>query len=373
MSMPFYTNNWSAGAGSVDPTRNVGDITKTGETPPAQTQIPQTLADALAAMGMSDYSYMFSGKGSDIGSKLGLTDEQAKKFAQYLTPFQGGQFGDLLSGIPDWQKEQMGMLGEQRQIGTTATLSDYFTGLGSAQSQYGIGTGAAESKFGLGSEQAQQRFGLGSSQAEQKFGLGTSRARESHGTNVENLRAKAFQDMLAAGGVGQTFAGSGAGMQAKQTASDILGTQYGGMQSGLQSTLRGLGEQKDLTLRGLGEQKASTLAGLGAERETSLASLLERFGTTKEQLASTKRESLDKLGLSYRAGEAQVEEEADERLGQAYGLLSDYINRVLGLGSQWAGYDPGGGGGGNGGGGNTGGGGTGLPKGGPLGDTPIMV
>ena len=104
-----------------------------------------------------------------------------------------------------------------------------------------------------------------------------------------------------------------------------------------------------------------------------MASLLERFGTTKEQLASTKRESLDKLGLSYRAGEAQVEEEADERLGQAYGLLSDYINRVLGLGSQWAGYDPGGGGGGNGGGGNTGGGGTGLPKGGPLGDTPIMV
>jgi len=171
MSMPFYTNNWSAGAGSVGPTRNVGDITKTGETPPAQTQIPQTLADALAAMGMSDYSYMFSGKGSDIGSKLGLTDEQAKKFAQYLTPFQGGQFGDLLSGIPDWQKEQMGMLGEQRQIGTTATLSDYFTGLGSAQSQYGIGTGAAESKYNLGSEQAQQRFGLGSSQAEQNLVL----------------------------------------------------------------------------------------------------------------------------------------------------------------------------------------------------------
>jgi hypothetical protein len=369
MSMPFYTNNWSAGAGSVDPTRNVGDITKTGETPPAQTQIPQTLADALAAMGMSDYSYMFSGKGSDIGSKLGLTDEQAKKFAQYLTPFQGGQFGDLLSGIPDWQKEQMGMLGEQRQIGTTATLSDYFTGLGSAQSQYDIGTGAAESKFGLGSEQAQQRFGLGSSQAEQKFGLGTSRARESHRTNVENLRAKAFQDMLAAGGVGQTFESSGARRQAKQTASDILGTQYGGMQSGLQSMLRGLGEQKDLTLRGLGEQKASTLAGLGAERETSLASLLETLGTSKSRLEDTRTNTLAKLGLSFTAGKAQVEEEADARLGQAYGLLSDYINRVLGLGSQWAGYDPGG----NGGGGNTGGGGTGLPKGGPLGDTPIMV
>ena len=342
--MPFHTNNWSAG--SVDPTRNVGDITKTGETPPAQ--IPQTLADALAAMGMSDYSYMFSGKGSDIGSKLGLTDEQAKKFAQYLTPFQGGQFGDLLGSIPDWRKEQMGMLGEQRQIGTTATLSDYFTGLGSAESQYGIGTGAAESKFGLGSEQAQQRFGLG-----------TSRARESYGTNVEGLRAKALQDMISAGGVGQTFSGSGAREQAQQTTSDVLGSQYGGMQTGLQSTLRGFGEQRE-----------STLAGLGAERETSLASLLERFGTTKEQLASTKRESLDKLGLSYRAGEAQVGEEEDERLGQAYGLLSDYINRVLGLGSQWAGYDPGGSGT-NGGGGYRGGGG--MPRGPVGGDGPKLT
>jgi len=364
MSMPFYTNNWSAGAGSVDPTRNVGDITKTGETPPAQTQIPQTLADALAAMGMSDYSYMFSGKGSDIGKKLGLTAEQAKKFAQYLTPFQEGQFGDLLSGIPDWQKEQMGMLQEQNRIGRTSATSDYFTGLGSAQSQYDIGTEATKSKFDLGSTQAQQRFGLG-----------TSRARESHGTNVENLRAKAFQDMLAAGGVGQTFESSGAGRQAKQTASDILGTQYGGMQSGLQSTLRGLGEQK-----------ASTLAGLGLEKKTSLASLLETLGTSKSRLEDTRTNTLAKLGLSFTAGKAQVEEEADARLGQAYGLLSDYINRVLGLGSQWAGYDPTGGtgggdgggrsgdpGGGNGGGGNTGGGGTGLPKGGPLGDTPIMV
>jgi hypothetical protein len=364
--MPFHTNNWSAG--SVDPTRNVGDITKTGETPPAQ--IPQTLADALAAMGMSDYSYMFSGKGSDIGSKLGLTDEQAKKFAQYLTPFQGGQFGDLLGSIPDWRKEQMGMLGEQRQIGTTATLSDYFTGLGAAESQYGIGTGAAESKFGLGSEQAQQRFGLGSTQAEQKFGLGTSRARESYGTNVEGLRAKALQDMISAGGVGQTFSGSGAREQAQQTTSDVLGSQYGGMQTGLQSTLRGFGEQKALTLRGLGEQRGATLAGLGAERETSLASLLERFGTTKEQLASTKRESLDKLGLSYRAGEAQVGEEEDERLGQAYGLLSDYINRVLGLGSQWAGYDPGGGGTGGGGGYR---GGGGMPRGPVGGDGPKLT
>jgi hypothetical protein len=337
--MPFHPNNWSAGSG--DPTRNIGDITKTGETPPAQ--IPQTLADALAAMGMSDYAYMFTGQGSDIGTQLGLTSEQAKKFATYLTPFQEGQFGDLLGGIPDWKKEQMGMLGEQRQIGTTATLSDYFTGLGSAESKYGIGTGAAESRFGLGSEQAQQIFGLGSTQAEQRFGLGTTKARESYGTSVENLRAKAFQDMLSAGGVGQTFAGSGAAMQAKQTMSDILGTQYGGMQTGLQSTLRGFGEQKELTLRGLGERKESTLAGLGAERETSLASLLERFGTTKEQLSSAKKESLAKLGLSYTAGEAQVGEEADERLGQAYGLLSDYINRVLGLGSQWAGYDPGGG------------------------------
>jgi hypothetical protein len=86
----------------------------------------------------------------------------------------------------------------------------------------------------------------------------------------------------------------------------------------------------------------STLAGLGAEKETSLASLLEKYGTTKEQLESTKKESLDKLGLSYRAGEAQIGEEQDQRLGQAYGLLSDYINRVLGLGSQWAGFDPGG-------------------------------
>ena len=314
--MPIHPTNWSAGSG--DPTRNIGDIIKTGETPAAQ--IPQTLADALAAMGMSDYSYMFSGQGSDIGSKLGLTDAQSKKFAQYLTPFQGGQFGDLLGSIPDWKKEQMGMLGEQRQIGTTATLSDYFTGLGAAESQYGIGTGAAESKFGLGSEQAQQRFGLG-----------TSRARESYGTNVEDLRARALQDMLSTGGVGGSFAGSGAREQAKQTTSDVLGSQYGGMQTGLQSTLRGFGEQRE-----------STLAGLGSERETSLASLLERFGTTKEQLSSTKRESLDKLGLSYRAGEAQVGEEEDERLGQAYGLLSDYINRVLGLGSQWAGFDPGG-------------------------------
>jgi len=342
--MPFHTNNWSAG--SVDPTRNVGDITKTGETPPAQ--IPQTLADALAAMGMSDYSYMFSGKGSDIGSKLGLTDEQAKKFAQYLTPFQGGQFGDLLGSIPDWRKEQMGMLGEQRQIGTTATLSDYFTGLGAAESQYGIGTGAAESKFGLGSEQAQQRFGLG-----------TSRARESYGTNVEGLRAKALQDMISTGGVGGSFAGSGAREQAKQTASDVVGSQYGGMQTGLQSTLRGFGEQRE-----------STLAGLGAEKETSLASLLERFGTTKEQLSSTKRESLDKLGLSYRAGEAQVGEEEDERLGQAYGLLSQYIKDVLGLGSQWAGYDPGGSGT-NGGGGYRGGGG--MPRGPVGGDGPKLT
>jgi|TARA_R110000824_G_scaffold261420_1_gene450033 hypothetical protein len=276
-----------------DPTRNTGPINLTGGS-----QIPQTLADALAAMGMSDYSYMFSGKGSDIGSKLGLTGEQSKKFAQYLTPFQGGQFGDLLSSIPDWRKEQMGMLGEQRQIGTTATLSDYLTGLGTAESQYGIGTGAAE----------------------QRFGLGTSKARESYGTNVEGLRAKALQDMLSTGGVGGTFAGSGARQQAKQTASDVLGTQYGGMQAGLQSTL----------------------AGLGAEKETSLASLLEKYGTTKEQLESTKKESLDKLGLSYRAGEAQIGEEQDQRLGQAYGLLSDYINRVLGLGSQWAGFDPGG-------------------------------
>lgn len=352
MSMPFYTNNWSAfglgnsqGAGSVDPTRNAGDITKTGETPPAQTQIPQTLADALAAMGMSDYSYMFSGKGSDIGKKLGLTAEQAKKFAQYLTPFQGGQFGDLLSGIPDWQKEQMGMLQEQNRIGRTSATSDYFTGLGSAQSQYDIGTEATKSKFDLGSTQAQQRFGLG-----------TSRARESHGTNVENLRAKAFQDMLAAGGVGQTFESSGAGRQAKQTASDILGTQYGGMQSGLQSTLRGLGEQK-----------ASTLAGLGLEKKTSLASLLETLGTSKSRLEDTRTNTLAKLGLSFTAGKAQVEEEADARLGQAYGLLSQYIKDVLGLGSQWAGYDPTGGtGGGDGGGrsgdpgGGTGGGGTGL-------------
>ena len=340
--MPFHTSN----AGSVNPTRNIGDITKTGDPPPAQ--IPQTLADALAAMGMSDYSYMFSGKGSDIGSKLGLTDEQAKKFAQYLTPFQGGQFGDLLGSIPDWKKEQMNMLGQQRQIGTTATLSDYFTGLGAAESQYGIGTGAAESKFGLGSEQAQQRFGLG-----------TSKARESYGTNVEGLRARALQDMISTGGVGGSFAGSGARQQAKQTASDVLGSQYGGMQAGLKSTLRGFGEQRE-----------SALAGLESERETSLASLLERFGTTKDQLASTKRESLDKLGLSYRAGKTQVGEEEDARLGQAYGLLSDYINRVLGLGSQWAGYDPGGGGTGGGGGGGLYGGG-GLPKGGPLGDTPI--
>ena len=37
-----------------DPTRNTGPINLTGGS-----QIPQTLADALAAMGMSDYSYMF--------------------------------------------------------------------------------------------------------------------------------------------------------------------------------------------------------------------------------------------------------------------------------------------------------------------------
>ena len=54
--MPIHPTNWSAGSG--DPTRNIGDIIKTGETPAAQ--IPQTLADALAAMGMSDYSYMFN-------------------------------------------------------------------------------------------------------------------------------------------------------------------------------------------------------------------------------------------------------------------------------------------------------------------------
>jgi len=211
---------------------------------------------------------------------------------------------------------------QQHETGTAATEAGYSTGMGSALERYNIGTGAAETKFGLGTEQAEQRFGLG-----------TTKAREGFGTNVSNLRAKAFQDMLAAGGVGQTFAGSGAGVQARQTASDILGTQYGGMQTNLQSTLRGLGEQR-----------GATLGGLEAERGTTLASLMEGYGTTTEQLKSARDESLGKLGLQVTAGRAKIGEQADARLGDAYGLLTQYINQVLGLGSQYSQYDPGGGG-----------------------------
>ena len=302
-------------------------------TPPPASGIPASLAEALAAMGMSDYEYMFSGQGSDIGQKLGLTPEQAKKFSTFLPQFQGGQFEDLLGGIPDWKKDQLAMLMQQHETGTAATEAGYSTGMGSALERYNIGTGAAETRFGLGTEQAEQRFGLGSKQAEQRFGLGTTKAREGFGTNVSNLRAKAFQDMLAAGGVGQTFAGSGAGVQARQTASDILGTQYGGMQTNLQSTLRGLGEQR-----------GATLGGLEAERGTTLASLMEGYGTTTEQLKSARDESLGKLGLQVTAGRSKIGEQADARLGDAYGLLTQYINQVLGLGSQYSQYDPGGGG-----------------------------
>jgi len=299
-------------------------------TPPPASGIPASLAEALAAMGMSDYEYMFSGQGSDIGQKLGLTPEQAKKFSTFLPQFQSGQFEDLLGGIPEWKKEQLAMLMQQHETGTAATEAGYSTGMGSALERYNIGTGAAETKFGLGTEQAEQRFGLG-----------TTKAREGFGTNVSNLRAKAFQDMLAAGGVGQTFAGSGAGARAKQTTSDILGTQYGGMQANLQSTLRGLGEQR-----------GSTLAGLEAEKGTTLASLMEGYGTSTEQLKSAREESLDKLGLQVTAGRSKIGEQADARLGDAYGLLTQYINQVLGLGSQYSQYDPGGiTGGGRGGGG----------------------
>jgi len=327
-------------------------------TPPPASGIPASLAEALAAMGMSDYEYMFSGQGSDIGQKLGLTPEQAKKFSTFLPQFQSGQFEDLLGGIPEWKKEQLAMLMQQHETGTAATEAGYSTGMGSALERYNIATGTAETKFGLGTEHAEQRFGLGSKQAEQRFGLGTTKAREGFGTNVSNLRAKAFQDMLAAGGVGQTFAGSGAGVQARQTASDILGTQYGGMQTNLQSTLRGLGEQRGSTLEGLGAERSSALAGLEAERGTTLASLMEGYGTTTEQLKAAREESLGKLGLQVTAGRSKIGEQADARLGDAYGLLTQYINQVLGLGSQYSQYDPGGGGTGGGGYLTTGGGGA---------------
>jgi hypothetical protein len=291
-------------------------------TPPPASGIPASLAEALAAMGMSDYEYMFTGQGSDIGKKLGLTADQAKKFATFLPQFQSGQFEDLLGGIPEWKKEQLAMLMQQHETGTEATESGYSTGMGSALERYNIGTGAAETKFGLGTERAEQRFGLG-----------TTKAREGFGTDVSNLRAQAFQDMLTAGGIGQTFGASGAGMQARERTRDILGTQYGGMQSNLQSMLRGLGEQRE-----------STLSGLEAERGTTLASLLEGYGTTTEKLQASRKESLENLGLQATAGRSKIEEQADARLGDAYGLLTQYINQVLGLGSQYSAFDPGGGG-----------------------------
>jgi hypothetical protein len=262
-------------------------------------QYPPDLLSALESMGMSDYAYMFGGDASQIAEQLGLTDEQAQQFSQYLPQFASGQFGELLGGIPGWKQEQLGLLQEQYGIGQQAAISGYKTGMEGAQERLRLGTAGAESAYGLGKERVGQRFE----------------------GSLENLRAKALQDLTQARQLGHTFAGSGAAQFGEEVSRDVLGTAYGGMQSERQSSLEGLEEQKGMTL----DQLASS------------------FGLTSQQLSEAKQESLSKLGLSHTAGVQQVGEQADVKLGQAYGLLSDYINKVLGLGAQFAGYDPTGG------------------------------
>ena len=296
--MPHTPTHGVTGAGS-----GTGAGTMSGQQSWAP-QYPPDLLSALEAMGMSDYAYMFGGDASQIAQQLGLTDEQAKEFSKYLPQFGEGQFTEALGEIPAWKQQQLGLLQEQYGIGKTSAELGYQTGMEGAQERLSLGTAGAESAYGLGTERVGQRFE----------------------GSLENLRSKALQELTQARQVGHTFAGSGAAQRGEEISRDVLGTAYGGMTSERQSSLKGLEEQKGMTL----EQLASS------------------FGLTSQQLSEAKQGSLAQLGLSQKAGEQQVGEQADIKLGQAYSELQRYIEKVLGLGAQFAGYDPTGGTGGNG-------------------------
>mgnify|MGYP003150887155 CR=1 FL=1 len=285
-------------------------------------QYPPDLLSALESMGMSQYAYMFGGDKSQIAERLGLTAEQAEQFGQYLPDFAHGQFTQYLEEIPEWKKQQLGLLQEQYGIGQQAAISGYKTGMEGARERQRLGTESAQSRYGLGTEAAESAYGLGTERVGQRFE-----------GSLANLRTQALRDLSQARQVGHSFAGLGEAGRQEELSRDVLGTAYGGMQ-----------EERGIGLRGLEEQRGTTLKGLEEQRGMTLDQLASAYGLTSQQLLESKQESLGRLGLSHTAGVRQVGEQADVKLGQAYGELSAYINKVLGLGAQFAGYDPTGGG-----------------------------
>ena len=79
--------------------------------------IPTSLDDILASLGLTEYSDLFGGQES-IADYYGLPE--GADYSQFFTDFPSGKLGDILSGLPDYAREQYGFVTGQYNVGKKA-------------------------------------------------------------------------------------------------------------------------------------------------------------------------------------------------------------------------------------------------------------
>jgi len=79
--------------------------------------IPTSLDDILASLGLTEYSDLFGGQES-IADYYGLPE--GADYSQFFTDFPSGKLEDILSGLPDYAREQYGFVTGQYNVGKKA-------------------------------------------------------------------------------------------------------------------------------------------------------------------------------------------------------------------------------------------------------------
>lgn len=79
--------------------------------------IPTSLDDILASLGLTEYSDLFGGRES-IADYYGLPE--GADYSQFFTDFPSEKLEDILSGLPDYAREQYGFVTGQYNVGKKA-------------------------------------------------------------------------------------------------------------------------------------------------------------------------------------------------------------------------------------------------------------
>ncbi len=132
----------------------------------------------------------------------------------------------------------------------------------------------------------------------------------------------------------------------RQEQEKFLGRQYDigqeAARSGLSQSLSGL--RQNLQLGGMqAAERSGGFAGAGAQ-QSALQLARDVAGQRYGGLTGQYQTRLSDLGLTQERGLSALDEKIEGRKGQVYGLLGDYMDRVLTLGQQFLQYDPAGGG-----------------------------